>query len=212
MKNNRRISLKEILIRHIQNNLKAYIIVSILFLIGVIVGVLFTNRISEESSQEVSGYLTSFITSLKNNSQIDRAALFRNSIMNNAKLALILWFVGSTVIGIPVVYGIVAFRGFCLGYTIAVAVAVLGGMKGLAFCMSTILFQNIIFIPGILALAVSGIQLYKSIVKDKRKENIKMEIYRHTLFSAFIMIFLCISSFLEVYVSTNILAMIIKYL
>ena len=78
--------------------------------------------------------------------------------------------------------------------------------------ISTIFLQNILFIPCILALAVSGMKLNKSIMENKRKENIKLEILRHTLFSLIILLFLLISSLIEVYVSKNILIGVIKYI
>ena len=74
------------------------------------------------------------------------------------------------------------------------------------------MFQNILFIPCILALAVSGMKLYKSIVKDKRKENIKQEIIRHTIFCLFILIILEISALIEVYISTSLLQACAKYI
>ena len=80
------------------------------------------------------------------------------------------------------------------------------------FLVSTILLQNIIFIPAILALAVSGMKLHNSIMKDKGRENIKLEILRHTVFSILILILLIISSLIEVYISKNILLMFIKFL
>lgn len=55
-------------------------------------------------------------------------------------------------------------------------------------------------------------KLYKSIVKDKRKENIKIEITRHTIFCAFMMLLLEVSAFIEVYASTNLLQICAKYL
>lgn len=55
-------------------------------------------------------------------------------------------------------------------------------------------------------------KLYKSIVKDKRKENIKLEITRHTIFCLFVLFILELSSFIEVYVSTNLLMACAKYL
>lgn len=63
-----------------------------------------------------------------------------------------------------------------------------------------------------MALAVSGMKLYKSIVKDKRKENIKLEITRHTIFCAIILAVLEISAFIEVYISTNLTQICAKYL
>lgn len=138
--------------------------------------------------------------------------LLKDSIKKNIVLAIILWFMGSTVIGISIVYLIVAFRGFCLGYTISSVIATCGLWKGILFVLSTVFLQNIIFIPCIIALSVSGMRLHNSIMKDRRKENIKLEILRHTFFSALMLVFMIISSFIEVFVSKNILVWIIKYL
>ena len=203
---------KKILIQHIQNNVKEYASVILIFLIGVILGVIFINKAGEEQIQEITGYIQEFVTQLKNEIKIDQMQLLTNSLLSNLFLAILLWFMGSTVIGIPIVYGIVGYRGFCIGYTIAAAIATLGSMSGVMFSVTSILFQNILFIPGILALAVSGIKLYKSIMKDKRKETIKLEITRHTVFSVVILLFLEISAFLEVYISTNLLQLCVKYL
>lgn len=83
--------------------------------------------------------------------------------------------------------------------------------KGITFVLISMLLQNIIFIPAILALAVSGFKLYKSIVKDNRKENVKLEILRHTVFSLVMLVVLIISSFVETLISTNLLKIFIKY-
>lgn len=196
---------------HIKDNLKSYMIISLILLIGIILGVIFVNNMNETQSKEVRTYLTDFINALKNGSTIDNGALLKKSIGNNLLLVLFMWFVGSTVIGIPIVIGMVAFRGFCLGYTISAGIGVWGTGKGILFFASTMLLQNLIFIPCMMALAVSGMKLYKSIMKDKRKENIKFEIFRHTIFSLMILACLLLSSFIETYVSTNLLTLCISY-
>ena len=121
-----------------------------------------------------------------------------------------MWFVGSTIIGLPIVYGIVGYKGFCLGYTISSSIITLGTAKGTCFSLASMLLQNIIYIPCILALAVSGIRLYKSIVKDRRRENIKLEVIKHTIFSIFIGIFILIGGLLETYASTNLIMFFIN--
>lgn len=135
-----------------------------------------------------------------------------NSIKNNMGLALCLWFAGLTVVGIFVVYGLICFRGFTLGYSISSVIATLGTHNGAIFILSSMLLQNIIFIPAIFALAISGIRLYKSIMKDRGKENIKIEILRHTIFSAILAIALIVASFIETYVSTNIFMLTLNIL
>lgn len=119
---------------------------------------------------------------------------------------------GSTVIGVPFVYGIITYRGFCIGYTVASIIGTLGTQKGIIFLITSLVLQNILFIPCLLALGVSGLKLYRSIIKDKRKENIKIEIYRHTMFSIMMLVGLICSSVIEAYVSSGLFTYTIKYL
>ena len=58
-------------------------------------------------------------------------------------------------------------------------------------------------------MGVSCIRLYKSIMKDKRRENIKVEIIRHTLISIALIIVLIVASLVESYISTNLLMLTI---
>ena len=206
------LKLKDIIVNPIASNSKEYIIVTLLFIIGIFLGVLFVNNIKNDEFDSVQNYITTFIQKFKENPNIDSGELLKTSIIKNLILALSLWFFGTTVIGIPIVFGILIYRGFCLGYTISTFISTIGIAKGLAFVFSNMLLQTVIFIPAILAISVSGFKLYKSIVKDKRKENVKIEIIRHTIFSALMTILLCLSSVVEVFVSNNLLKIIVKYL
>ncbi len=201
-----------IILEHIRNNARDYCILLILFIIGIVLGVFFINNASHEQKQEITSYINTFITSVKENKTINQIELLKDSLIKNITLALLLWFIGSTVTLIPLIYGIIVFRGFCLGYTISSAIAILGSGKGLIFSITTLLFQNILFIPALLAIALSGIKLYKSIVKNRKKENIKTEIYRHSLFSLFMTILLIVASFTEAYISSNLLHTFVQYI
>jgi len=204
--------IKNTITDHIKINLKEYVIVLSILMLGITIGVVFVNKLSENQISELNLYITSFVDLIKGNNEVDTVGLLQNSIKQNVTITILLWFVGSTVIGLPIVYGIVAFRGFCLGYTVSAIVAILGTSKGMIFTMSTMLLQNIIVIPCILALAVSGTKLYKSIMKDRRKENVKFEIIKHTIFSGIIGLGLISSSFVEVYISTNLFRVCLNFI
>ena len=208
---NKGMKIRDTIKQHINNNCKEYIIVILLFIIGIFLGVLFINNIEEAQKVEIDSYLNNFVEKMKNTQELDNMSLLKNSIKQNIILAIVIWFFGTTVIGIPIVFGIIIYRGFCLGYTIAVSVTIMGFTKGILFIIISILLQNLIFIPAILALGVSGFKLYKSIIKDNRKENIKLEIIRHTIFSLIMLFILIISSCIEIFISTNILKLVIKY-
>ena len=204
--------LKNLILNNIYSNLRYYIIVMIILIIGIACGVIFINNINEEQKAEISKYISDFISSLKNNYEINKAELLKNSLIENFKLTLGMWFIGSTVVGLPIVLGIVLYRGFCIGYTVSSAIAILGAQKGIIFTLSSILLQNIIIIPVLLVLSVSGIKLYKSIMKDKRRENIKLEIIRHTVVSIIGLIFLVLATIIEVYISSSLLTMSLRFL
>lgn len=206
----RKTNLKQLVLEHIYENLNAYIIVVTLLIIGIVIGVIFINNANETQIEEIQNYINNFINSLKQDYHIDKIELMKKSISDNLILIISMWFIGSTVIGIPIVLGIVVFRGFCIGYTGASIIGVLGTQKGIMFLLSTVLLQNLIFIPTILCMAVSCIKLYKSIMKDKRRENIKIEIIRHTLMSIILFLCLIISALIEVYISSNLLMLCVK--
>ena len=205
------LKLKEIIKQNIINNKKEYILTALIFIIGIFLGVLFINNIQESQRTEISDYLKHFIEQMKNIEKLNSLSLLKTSVIQNIILAVSLWFFGTTVIGIPIVLGIVLYRGFCFGYTIAVSVTILGITKGTIFSLVNFLLPSILLIPAMLAIAVSGMKLYRSITKDKRRENIKLEIFRHTIFSLVMLIFMLVASVLEVSISANILKGIIKY-
>lgn len=208
---NKESKIKNIILENIMENARSYLILLIIFFIGIILGVIFVNNASETQTSQISSYINNFVDTVKENYQISRSKLLMKSILNNLYITIILWFLGSTVIGFPLIYLVIGYKGYSIGYTISSIIATLGTGKGLIFIVSTMLFQSIIYIPAILALSVSGIKLYKLIMADRRRENIKIQILKHTIFSIFIFIILIISSLVETYISGGLTTMLIKY-
>ena len=200
----RQTRISEIAIRHINNNILEYIVMIIILLIGIILGTMYINKTDLNQRQEISNYINDFMNDMQNGSNIDLSNLLRTSIQNNLLIIVLLWISGLTVIGMPIVYLLVSIKGFCMGYTISSVIATLGLAEGIKFIVSTMLLQNIIIIPSILVLAVSGIKLYKAIMRDRRRENIKVEILRYTIITLFIGAISIIASLIETYVSANI--------
>lgn len=208
---NGRNKLRSIILEYIKENGKIYLILTIIFFIGLILGIVFINNSNETQSNQISSYISNFINSVKENYRISTKELLISSIINNTCIAILLWFLGSTVIGVPLIYLVIGYKGYCIGYTISAITATLGTGKSILFVFSTMLLQNIIFIPTIITLAVSGIKLYKLIMEDRRKENIKVQIIKHTIFSFLMLLILLCSSLVETYISGNLSQMLLKY-
>ena len=194
---------------NVLNNAKSYFIVVIIFVVGIFFGVMFINRLEDKS--EIENYINTYIDETKLIQIGNYFQELKNDIKENILLVFLLWFAGTTIIGIPIVFGVILFRGFCLGYTIASCIYVMGKIKGLIFVLMTLLLQNIIFIPAIMILGVSSIKLYKSIIKDRRKENIKLSIVKHSITSLIILIILIICSIVKIELSYRLTVNMIKY-
>ena len=157
MKKNKRLNIWNTIYKHIENNSKEYILITLLFIVGIFLGVMFINNMQETQKTEVTSYLNSFVEKLKNIQELNNGEILKTTLKENITLAIVLWFFGTTVIGIPMVFGIILYRGFCLGYTIASVITIMGLGKGIIFIFTALLLQNIIFIPAILAIGVSRI-------------------------------------------------------
>ena len=194
---------------NILNNTKSYFIVIIIFTVGIFLGVMFINQ--TENKTEIEKYINTYVDETKVIQNGDYLGELQKDIKNNIILVLLLWFAGTTIIGLPIVLGIILFRGFCLGYTIASCVYVLGKMKGIIFIIITVFLQNIIFIPALMVRGVSNIKLYTAIVNDRRRENIKLSILKHSIISFIIMIILILSSIIKIEISYRLIVNLIKY-
>lgn len=201
-KKNKKSSLYYSIKYYVNNNIRQYLVVATIFIIGIAAGVIIINYLQDESKNQINETIKTFINCLKDSSyQIDYSNLLKRVMINHMLFTFILWFLGCSVIGIPIAYILIASKGFSLGYTVSSVIFSLGIEKGTLFILLTLFLQNIFVIPSILSIAVSGTNLYKSIIKNRRMENIKIEIIRHTLFCFIMLLVLLISSFIEVYMS-----------
>lgn len=62
---NSRFHLKTIIANHILNNSKEYILVTLIFVIGIFLGVMFINSTQDTQISEITSYFNTFIDKLK---------------------------------------------------------------------------------------------------------------------------------------------------
>lgn len=202
--------VRTIIYNHILNNKREYLIISILFFVGLIMSIILFNNLSEKNLISISEYLNNLFDNIKNYENIDLFKIFKKAIKYNFIIVVLLWFGASTIIGAPILYGTITLKGFLMGYTICSILSVLDLWNGLLISISLLLLHNIIFIPVMFGVSVSGLKLYKVIMKNKSREDIKLEILRHTIFCFIMLIVMVSSAFVESYVSTSISINLLK--
>lgn len=91
----------------------------------------------------------------------------------------------------------------CFGYTISAIIASLSVKSGFLFSILSLLPQNIFLLPAVFLISESGIKLYNGICKHCI--NLKIEVLRHCIIMLISILLAVIASFVEVYISTNLL-------
>ena len=101
---NKKVKIKEkiekIIKEHIINNRREYLIVTLIFILGLFLGIFWVNKSSEVQLMEVKNYVSSYIGKIQNIQKLDYLALFKNSVIQNIILAFTICFFGTTVIRI----------------------------------------------------------------------------------------------------------------
>ena len=118
--------IKDLIIEYINENSKLYILLIIIFFIGLSIGIICINNTNDESQKQISGYINNFTETLKTEENISANYIIIESIKNNIIIVALLCFLGSTVIGVPLIYLVILYKGYSFGYTIASIFAALG--------------------------------------------------------------------------------------
>jgi len=197
----------------IRKNLGLYLLVLLLFVLGIVFGSLVVNMLSPVQSNEVLSYIEGFFTNVKN-IDIDPGNIFSISIANNLKNALAIFMSGLIVIGLPLVFILIIFRGFILGFTVGFLIQELG-IKGIIFALLAILPQNLIIIPTIISLGVAATAFALSIMKNRLRhypEDYPRLIVGYAMFNIACTLLLVMAGLIEGYISPIFIKLVTPYL
>jgi len=145
----------DIAYKHVSDNKREYLIITILFFIGLLFGIFFINNVSDAQILEINDYLNNLILNIRQNKNINFFLLFKKSLFNNFFIAIILWFGATTIIGIPLVHGTILLKGFSIGYTISSIIMCFGIWNGIIIVITLMTIHNIIYVPTIFAICIS---------------------------------------------------------
>lgn len=190
--------------KHIQGNLLTYFFVILFFMIGLSSGAFTTKALSESENRELIAYLENFFKIIDVDS-IDRFALLKQSLVNNLQTGILIWILGVTIIGIPLILLLIALRGFVIGFTVGFLIKQMG-TKGLVFSIFSVLPQNILILPGVIIIGVLAISFSVMLIKNRLNKhrpykNVFSQFLVYSTIIAIVYIFITIGCLIEAYVS-----------
>lgn len=136
-------------------NWLVYVIVIVVFSCGLLLGSLSANNMDQEKTGVLSEYISNFI---KNAGETiyDSKRMATNAIKNNLIMLTAIYILGLTIIGMPVILGILFVKGFVIGFAVSFLTRDLS-LRGIFFTSAAILPHNLLYIPAMCLGASSAI-------------------------------------------------------
>jgi stage II sporulation protein M len=151
-------------------------------------------------------YVKSFFQSLEPGKALNRDLILYSSLFSSMKALFFLWFLGLTIVGLPVIYGFVFARGFVLGFTVGFFASE-AGLSGAVFSVLSILPHNILFVPAYLLLGgiAASFSLHLARGRVWRNAGIGRFIVSYTVLCLAMGLVFVLASLIEAYVSQSIM-------
>ena len=200
--------LRQRLKQHIQNNRWQYLVISLVFFIGVGMG---TQKVAGLEGG-VRDYLGEMIDNYLQEGQeapIYGVSIFQAAAATQGKTVLAIWFLGLTIIGVPLILAVVFLRGYALGFTIGFLVHQKGG-AGIIMSILSILPQNIVYIPFLIIWSVIAVNFSAYLVgRNPGGVSLGKALVNYSLLLAVFLAMFMTGAFIEAYLSPWFLSLIL---
>lgn len=196
-------NMKE-LINKIKKNKLLTILLAVI-IISCILGVLFPVFLKESNKDLIKTSIEEFFLAIDKN-QLNYLNSFFQSLTNNIITTSMIWLLGISIIGIPIIIMSMFIKGFLVGFSF-IGILITYGFKGLIIALIYTL-PNIInllssFLLGYYAISFSGM-IYRSVFK-KETTNFSPIVKRYIKIGIFFLTFSVFISLIESYLVPQIL-------
>lgn len=201
----------------IAQHMKAYAIIYlfmiILFLTGIIFGAVIVNSMNFIQKQDLFFYLERFFNHTVNDQGINRFMVFQESLFYHLKYLSLIFILGLSVIGLPVVWVLLFIKGLVVGFSVGFIVSQLGS-EGLLFATLSIAPHNLLVIPiyiiaGSFAM-VFALALMKKLFSRRSADSLFIPFVNYIVVFSLLLILSIGAAFLESYVSSGAMEALIK--
>ncbi|MGA8941791.1 MAG: stage II sporulation protein M [Thermoactinomyces sp.] len=188
---------------YMENQGSLVIFVTVLFMTGVIFGAVLVNSLDSSQKEGLLHYLGFFFQGLSEDAIADSKVAFQHSLGDHLKTIGLMWILGLSVVGIPVLLVLLFLKGLVIGFTVGFLVHQLS-WQGLWFAFVSVVPQNLLIIPAMIIITMSGIRFSILLLKNRLIHH-RGAIYPHfvsfSLLVTGMAIIMLFSSIFEAYVS-----------
>ncbi len=157
---------QNILANHFREHSSIYLFIAVLFLMGVIFGAIVVNSLTLSQKEDLFYYLSQFFSQISNGKVADSKDLFIQSFSHNSKFIGLMWLLGISIIGLPVILILLFIKGMVVGFTVGFLVNQMG-WNGFLLSFVSVLPQNIIIIPVFIISATLAVSFSFKMIRQQ---------------------------------------------
>lgn len=195
--------LSTLINKHVKNNFWLYVISLLCVFTGIVMGIYSVRYMGGFEKSDLVSYFNNFTTTV-NSGSVNYKSILLQTLKNNVPVILAVWFLGLTMIGIPIILIIDVIKGFTIGFSISFIISQMG-IKGVWISLLGVLPQNMIYIPCIIFFSVLAMEFSLMIFKDRSriqwKSHILVSITSYSISFLMVAMVMCIGFFMETYLT-----------
>ncbi|CAB3392832.1 MULTISPECIES: stage II sporulation protein M [Kyrpidia] len=149
---------------HLQTRSGLYRFVAVLFLVGVFFGAIIEGSLGPSQKQLLADEVGSFLTMLTAGQGAAPGDVVRHAAAVNLRWVAFIWIFGLSIIGLPLIVGMVFLKGFVIGFSVAFFVEKYA-WPGFVVSMAGMLPQNLLTVPALMACATAGIAFSLELIR-----------------------------------------------
>jgi len=187
--------------RHISENRWQYFILAVVFFAGVFLGNYKVPGVDGAVKTQLLSLVDQYIQGEMTGS-FDGSRVLIQAFINQARLVLAIWFLGLTVIGLPLILGVLLLRGFSIGFTLGFLISEKAG-GGVLISLLAILPQNLVYIPLLLIWGVVSINFSLQVLKGAHAgfSGLMRRMVGYTLLMLVFLLLFLLGAIIEAYLS-----------
>lgn len=192
---------------HMEDHLSLYVFTTVLFIMGVVFGSLTVGALSVDQREGLLGYLQHFFNGLEQGTIADPNTALKHSAAHHLKYIGLMWILGLSIIGAPLVLILIFLKGLVIGFTVGFFVRELS-WDGLGFAFLSVFPQNLIVVPAMIIVSVASIGFSLLLLRNRfihRRGTIYPQFLSYSFLVLVMACVLVFASFFEAYVSPKLM-------
>jgi stage II sporulation protein M len=206
---------KRALLFNSKDHLSIFIFIMVLFLMGIIFGAIIVNSLSLPQKEDLFYYLSQFFGELKQGKVSASSEMFVYSFKENAKFIILMWILGISIIGLPLILILLFIKGIVIGFTVGFLVSQTGWQGFMLACVS-VLPQNIILVPVTIIMAscavIISIKMIKRQFLKSSREKLRPYFIQYSMLLGMALLSFIVAALIEAFLSPGLMKAVIDHI